>query len=67
MRTRIANLQSVKQPLFTLYEEGEIYNYPVVVKALDSCGKRGISIAYNLGDLLEAVANAKLYSSNGQY
>ena len=66
MRTRIANLQSVKQPLFTLYEEGEIYNYPVVVKALDSCGKRGISIAYNLGDLLEAVANAKLYSSNGQ-
>ena len=66
MRTRIANLQSVKQPLFTLYKEGEVYDYPVVVKALDSCGKRGISIAYNLKDLLEAVTNAQLYSSNGQ-
>ena len=66
MRTRIANLQTIKQPLFTLYKEGEIYHYPVVVKALDSCGKRGISIAYNLKSLLEAVTNAQLYSSNGQ-
>lgn len=64
MRERVAKLNSIKQPKFSLYKEGETYDFPVVVKALDSCGKKGISIAYNNEDLAMAVAKSKQHSSN---
>jgi len=66
MRSRVAKLKTVKQPRFSLYEEGAVYDYPVVVKALDNCAKRGISIAYGNEDIADAVAYARKYSSNGQ-
>lgn len=65
MRTKVAQLTSVKQPKFQLYHEGIEASYPVVVKAVDACGKRGVSIAYNDTDLKEAVEVARSNSSDG--
>lgn len=65
MRTKVAQLSSVKQPKFQLYKEGQNVYFPVVVKAVDACGKRGVSIAYNDEDLLQAVQQAKNNSSDG--
>ena len=65
MRTRVAHLSSVKQPWFSLYTESQVYTYPVVVKAVDSCGKRGISIARNDEEMAKAIEYAKEYSSDG--
>ena len=65
MRTRVSELTSVRQPRFTLYGKDYSDSFPVVVKAIDSCGKRGIGIAYDEYDLQKAVQEAKEYSSNG--
>lgn len=65
MRTKVANLSSVKQPMFHLYHEGIEPEFPVVVKAVDACGKRGVSIAYNREDLESAVKQAQENSSDG--
>lgn len=66
MRNRVASLSTIRQPKFTLYDENKKYDYPVVVKALDSCGKRGVSIAHNENELLEAVRYSKEWSTNGK-
>ncbi len=47
MRTKVSKLTSVKQPRYQLFQEGQMISYPVVVKSVDACGKRGVSIAYN--------------------
>lgn len=65
MRTRVSKLTSVKQPRFSLYEDGSTYSFPIVVKSVDACGKRGISIAYNTKDLENAVPEAQKNSSDG--
>lgn len=65
MRTRVAHLQSVKQPKFKLFEEDDIFAFPVVVKSVDSCGKKGVSIAYDDEGLKQAVIEAKRHSSDG--
>lgn len=65
MRTKVANLVSVKQPKFHLYEVGMGVVFPVVVKSVDACGKRGVSIAYNEEDLKQAVQQARENSSDG--
>jgi len=66
MRTRVAHLQSVKQPKYSLYDEHDTYiSFPVVVKSVDSCGKRGISIAYNALEFEKAVHESQLVSSDG--
>lgn len=64
MRERVSKLRSIKQPKFALYKEGDNYDFPVVVKALDSCGKKGITIAYNKDELMNAVTISKGHSSN---
>ena len=65
MRTKVAQLSSVKQPEFQLYHEGIEPVFPVVVKAVDACGKRGVSIAYHSEGLESAVKQAKENSSDG--
>ncbi len=65
MRIRISNLSSIRQPQFSLYKDHACYSFPVVVKAVDACGKRGINIAYNYDDLKRAVKEAKKISSDG--
>lgn len=66
MRTRVAHLHSVKQPKFSLYDEHNTYtSFPVVVKSVDSCGKKGISIAYNIDDFVKAVHESQMISSDG--
>ena len=66
MRERVSKVQTVKQPWFKVYNKGDIYNFPVIVKAPDSCGKRGVSIARNENDLNKALQYAEEYSSCGE-
>lgn len=66
MRQRVTLLNSVKQPQFDLYNPTSEYSFPVVVKALDSCGKRGVSIAHNKQELSEAVQYSKEWSTGGR-
>jgi biotin carboxylase len=66
MRERVANLNSIRQPWFKIYSKGDKYQYPVVVKAPDSCGKKGISIARNEYELENAVLYSQENSSSGE-
>lgn len=65
MRERVKNVKSVKQPWFKVYSPEDKYEYPIIVKAPDSCGKRGISIARNDEDLRSAITYSKEYSDCG--
>jgi biotin carboxylase len=65
MRTRVSQLATVKQPKFHLYQDDQVVLFPVVVKSVDACGKRGIGIAYNKKDLIQAVQEARANSSDG--
>ena len=65
MRKRVATLSSIRQPWFCLYEEGKDYSLPVVVKALDSCGKRGISVVKDSAFFADAISYAREYSTDG--
>ena len=65
MRTRVASLQSIRQPGFQLYSPGRSYGFPLVVKPTDACGKRGIGIAYNEMDLQRLVKIAASNSTTG--
>lgn len=40
MRERVSTLDTIRQPKYSLYKEGDTYKFPVVVKSLDSCGKK---------------------------
>ena len=66
MRSRVSVLKSIKQPLFELYDETHNYDFPVVVKAVDAGGKRGMTLVRQKCDLSGAVLKAKENSSNGQ-
>lgn len=65
MRSRVSTLQSVDQPAYELYTPGKKYNYPVVIKPTDACGKRGVGIAFDESQLLQLVSVAATNSSNG--
>ncbi len=65
MRQRVSKVENIKQPRFSLYKEDAEYDYPIVVKALDSCGKRGISVVHSAEELPKAIAYAREYSSDG--
>lgn len=65
MRTKVAQLTSVKQPKFKLYTNDIEVSFPVVVKAIDACGKRGVGIACNKEELNKVALHAKDNSSNG--
>lgn len=66
MRERVSKVSSVKQPWYKTYNYEDKYEYPIIVKAPDSCGKRGISIARNEAELKEAVSYSKKWSSTGE-
>lgn len=66
MRERVKSVKTIKQPWFKVYDPNDNYEYPIMVKAPDSCGKRGISIAYNEVDLKEAIRYAEEFSSCGE-
>lgn len=65
MRERVANLASIRQPWFRIYSAHDKYDYPVMVKAPDSCGKKGISIARNETELKTAILYSQTYSGTG--
>ena len=65
MRCRVALINSIKQPKFELYNSTKDYSYPVVVKAPDSCGKQGISLANNKEEFEISIKSAQNISSNG--
>lgn len=64
MRTRVADSTFIRQPRFALYTEGDIYEFPVVVKSVDSCGKRGVSVAFSENDFINALSFAREFSSD---
>lgn len=64
MREKVSILNSIKQPKYSIHKEGNLYDFPVVVKAVDSCGKKGICIAYNVDDFTKAVEESKKHSTN---
>lgn len=64
MRQRVSVLDTVEQPEYTLYYEGFVPEFPVVVKALDSYGKKGISLAFDKNDYENAVAYSKSISKD---
>ena len=66
MRRRVSRVGTIRQPWFSLYEEGKQYPLPIVVKALDSCGKRGISVVKRYEDMEDAIAYAREYSTDGK-
>lgn len=66
MRQRVAKLSSVRQPRFSLLEEAQDFPLPAIIKAPDSCGKRGITLVQTRSEWNAAVTYAKQYSSNGQ-
>lgn len=66
MREKIRNVQSIKQPRYYLYNGQRITKFPVMVKAIDSCGKKGISLVNKEEELHEAIQLAKKASSKGQ-
>ncbi|MBQ3190972.1 MAG: ATP-grasp domain-containing protein [Bacteroides sp] len=65
MRCKVANVKSIKQPRFELYDPNKEYSFPIVVKAPESCGKQGISLANNQKEFIDSVKLAKSCSSNG--
>ena len=61
-RKALRDAKYVKQPQYTLYADGMTPTFPVIVKATDSSGKRGISIARTPEEFLQAVDYAKAAS-----
>ncbi len=65
MRERVKTLTSIKQPNYYLYDGRPISVFPVMVKAVDACGKRGIKLVRNADELNQAIQNASSISTNG--
>lgn len=66
MRRKISSsLPWIRQPQYWKYGEQGNVKYPVVVKAIDSCGKRGVRLVCNDEELKNAHAIAEQFSSNG--
>ena len=66
MRQRVAELSSVKQPRFWLLDETQYYPLPAVVKPVDSCGKRGVTLVQTDDEWRSAVDYAKEHATCGQ-
>ncbi len=58
-RKALEDAKYVKQPKYSLYANGMIPSFPVIVKAIDSSGKKGISIARTTAEFYQAVNYAK--------
>lgn len=65
MRKRVASVNSICQPHFELYQEGKEYSLPIIVKSVDSCGKRGVSLVKREEDFEDALITARDNSSDG--
>lgn len=65
MRKRVATIDSIRQPHFEIYQKGKKYPLPIIVKSVDSCGKRGITLVNKEEDFDDAITAAIENSSNG--
>lgn len=65
MREKIKCAKNVKQPRYCLYQGEEIKSFPIMVKAVDACGKRGISLVKNEAEFVIALNSASVMSSDG--
>ncbi|HFH9945773.1 TPA: GNAT family N-acetyltransferase [Streptococcus suis] len=63
MRKKISELSTVYQPNYFLYENQEV-SFPIMVKAVDSCGKKGIYYVTNQAEFIKAVDLCKNISTN---
>lgn len=65
MRNRVSHVNSVKQPNYELYNADRTYKFPVVVKAVDSCGKKGVSLVRDVSEFFQAIKKAQENSTDG--
>lgn len=59
MRERVSLTSGVLQPKYCFYRDGMQIKYPAFVKAIDSCGKKGISLVHNETELQNALAYSR--------
>lgn len=64
MREMVKNAEYVKQPMYYLYKGQDVDRFPVMVKAIDACGKRGIALVNNKKELIDAVTESKNCSTD---
>lgn len=64
MREAVRNAVSVKQPEYYLYNGEQTDKFPVMVKAVDACGKKGISMVRDKNELAKALETAKNISTD---
>ncbi|WP_350225026.1 GNAT family N-acetyltransferase [Aerococcus sp. UMB7834] len=66
MRECVNKVTQVKQPKYYLYDDKDIKDFPIMVKAVDSCGKQGISLVSCEEELQQALLEAKEASLTGE-
>lgn len=59
MRERVKEVEGVYQPTYSIYDPEKETSYPVFIKAIDACGKKGISLVHNQDELNEAIVYSK--------
>lgn len=64
MRRKAEKVKYIKQPKYYIYNGQVIENYPVMVKAVDSCGKKGIFLVNKEEELKTALENSMTISSD---
>lgn len=65
MRKRVSTVSSIRQPKFELYQDGKDYSFPIIVKSVDACGKRGVSLVRDKAEFEVALNLAQDNSSDG--
>lgn len=65
MRKRVSTVSSIRQPKFELYQDGKDYSFPIIVKSVDACGKRGVSLVRDKAEFEVALKLAQDNSSDG--
>jgi len=56
----------IPQPQFSA-NKTDFFSFPFVIKSVDNCASRGLTIVRNADEIPQAVENAKKFSSNKEY
>ncbi|RHM62813.1 MULTISPECIES: GNAT family N-acetyltransferase [Coprobacillaceae] len=66
MRERVKTISSINQPKYYIYDGNPVEKFPVMVKAVDACGKKGIKLVKNEVEFEDAIKLSAQISSNGE-
>ena len=59
-------LYGIPQPQFSA-NKTDFFSFPFVIKSVDNCGSRGLTIVRNAEEIPQVVENAKKFSSNKEF